>query len=415
MVLKGLHLRAMVFILFCVLVPAKTLASKIDQVFLSRIYYLNNYVNEDTLFFKAIPYDELEGVNTGPRCDIRSGTLDPRDKDSGLFSSNSSREDNDYVILAAYSENKIIKSYVDREIKQYTTKKRRSFSQWLARSGKYIELIKQILRDEGLPEELVYLPLIESGFNTRARSCARAVGPWQFISATAKKYGLKINYWVDERRDPIKSTRAAARYLKDLYNMFDSWPLALAAYNAGEGNVRRALRRTKTRNYWRIIRTRYLKKETRNYVVKFVAAGIIASNPKKYGFSEIQFHEPLKFDKVTIHKPASLKFIARCARTSLKKIRELNPEIIRWCTPVDEPSYVIRIPEGTKESFFECFNKAPASKRMPRIPYIIKRGDTIYDIARKFKIKRREIFALNKGINPRRLRPGRVIYLPPYR
>ncbi|RMG73339.1 MAG: LysM peptidoglycan-binding domain-containing protein [Nitrospirae bacterium] len=409
---RGLY--AWIFMLFVLFSPpflALAEGSGLAQVFISRMYHLNSYANEEgSLFFKAIPYEELEGMIKGPGCDVSSGIN--TDEPVVTVNTESNDDDRDYVILASYSENKIIKSYVDRQIREYTTTKRRSFSQWLARSGKYIGLIKQILREEGLPEELVYLPLIESGFDTRARSHKRAVGPWQFISATAKKYGLKINYWIDERRDPVKSTRAASRYLRDLYDMFGSWPLALAAYNAGEGNVKRALRRTRTNNYWRIIRTGYLKRETRNYVTKFFAAGVIASDPQKYGFQEIQYQEPLRFDEVTITKPASLRFIAKCADTTLKKIRELNPEILRWCTPVDEKSYVIRVPEGRAETFLECFNSAPQSKRMPRVPYIIKKGDTLYEISKKYRIRIREILALNKGIKPKRLRPGRMIYLP---
>ncbi len=389
-------------------------ASGPDEVILSRIYYLNSYNQDDNmLFFKAIPFETVP-VNSILRCDNNTGYFIDEPLEYG-FVEEKKEENPEYIILASYSENELVKKYVDRQIKIYTTKKRKTFAQWLARAGRYLELIKSILREEGLPEELVYLPLIESGFNTRARSHARAVGPWQFISATAKKYGLKINYWVDERRDPVKSTRAAARYLKDLYDQFGSWPLALAAYNAGEGRVRRALRKCKTDDYWRIIKTRYLKRETKHYVSKFFAAGIIASEPEKYGFSDIQYHEPIKFEEVSIDKPASLKFIARCAKTSLRHIKELNPELKRWCTPVDEPTYVLRIPEGTREDFLECFNNAPPNKRMPRVPYIIKKGDTIYEIAKRYGIKRRDIFALNKGINPRRLRPGRILYLPPYK
>ncbi|NOX20451.1 MAG: transglycosylase SLT domain-containing protein [Nitrospirae bacterium] len=401
----------LLFLLFIMILTAAEIsqATVTKDAILSRIYYLNSYNQEDNmLFFKAIPF-ESGPVNSIFRCDNRGYYLEASTEYS--FANNKP----EYVILASYSENELVKKYVDRQINIYTTKKRRTFAQWLARAGRYLDLIKSILREEGLPEELVYLPLIESGFNTRARSHARAVGPWQFISATAKKYGLKIDYWVDERRDPVKSTRAAARYLKDLYDQFGSWPLALAAYNAGEGRVRRALRKTKTDDYWRIIKTRYLKRETKYYVSKFFAAGIIASDPEKYGFSDIQYHEPIKFEEVTIDKPASLKFIAQCANTTLQHIKELNPELKRWCTPVDVPAYKLRIPEGIKEDFLECFNSAPPNKRMPRVPYIIKKGDTIYEIAKRYGIKRKDIFALNKGINPRRLRPGRILYLPPYK
>ncbi|NOZ25016.1 MAG: LysM peptidoglycan-binding domain-containing protein [Nitrospirae bacterium] len=325
----------------------------------------------------------------------------------------SSREDREFLLLASYKEDDSARNLVERHIYLYTTQKRRSFATWLQRSGRYLDTIKAILRENDLPEDLVYLPLIESGFSTDARSSAHAVGPWQFIQSTGKSYGLKMDYWRDERRDPIKSTVAAARYLKDLYNRFGSWPLALAAYNAGEGKIRRALRKSRSDNYWRIIRTRYLKRETKDYVSKFIAAGIIASDPERYGFTDIDYHEPMRFDEVDINSPVSLSFIAKCTDSTIREIRELNPELKRWCTPPDLRTYRVRIPEGTAGRFTECFDSASPRERMPKIPYIVKKGDTIWDIAKSFRVTRKELYALNRGIDPRRLRPGSIIYLPP--
>jgi len=336
----------------------------------------------------------------------------PGDADNILQEADSP-QGQEFVLLASYKEDDSARDRVERHIYLYTTQKRRTFATWLQRSGRYLDTIKAILRENGLPEDLVYLPLIESGFSTDARSSAHAVGPWQFIQSTGKSYGLRMDYWRDERRDPIKSTIAAARYLKDLYNQFGSWPLALAAYNAGEGKIRRALRKSRSDNYWRIIRTRYLKRETKNYVSKFIAAGIIASDPEKYGFTDIDYHEPMRFDEAEINSPVSLSFIAKCTGSTIREIRELNPELKRWCTPPDLRTYKIRIPEGTAGRFMECFNNAPARERMPKIPYIVKKGDTLWDIARTFQVTRRELYALNKGINPKRLRPGSIIYLPP--
>ncbi|GEM_PF-1935260 len=319
----------------------------------------------------------------------------------------------EFLLLASYKDDDSARSLVERHIYLYTTRKRRSFATWLQRSGRYLDTIKAILRENDLPEDLVYLPLIESGFSTDARSSAHAVGPWQFIPSTGRSYGLKMDYWRDERRDPIKSTVAAARYLKDLYNRFGSWPLALAAYNAGEGRIRRALRKTRSDSYWRIIRTGYLKRETKDYVSKFIAAGKIASEPEKYGFTDIDYHEPMRFDEVEINSPVSLSFIAKCTESTIRKIRELNPELKRWCTPPDLRTYTVRIPEGTAGRFTECFNNASPKERMPKIPYIIKKGDTLWDIANTFRVTRRELYALNRGIDPKRLRPGSILYLPP--
>ncbi len=322
-------------------------------------------------------------------------------------------EEQEYLILASYEDNRIARRLVQYHLDLITTKQRRIFREWLKRSGKYIPKIRQILKEEGLPEELVYLPLIESGFNTRAESRKRAVGPWQFIPATARRYGLKIDFWVDERRDPEKSTRAAARYLKQLYEKFGSWLLALAAYNAGEGKIWRAIRTVEDTDYWRLTKTRYIKRETKNYVARFIAAALVASNPEEYGFKDLDLHPPLRYDKVMVNAPVSLDFVAKCTGVTVATIRELNPELKRWCTPVDVKSYELKVPEGTANEFLRCFNSATPKERLTKIPYLVKKGDTLYEIAKARKVSLRAIMELNRGVNPKRLRPGQVIYLPP--
>ncbi|HEC98710.1 MAG TPA: LysM peptidoglycan-binding domain-containing protein [Nitrospirae bacterium] len=368
---------------------------------------LSGFSIDDTLLSISASATELT-----PYLCRQSGLTPPGNTDV-LLHDTGSPQVQEFVFLASYKDDDSARNRVDRHIYLYTTKKRKTFATWLQRSGRYLDTIKAILKEDKLPADLVYLPLIESGYSTDARSSAHAVGPWQFIESTGKSYGLKTDYWRDERRDPIKSTVAAARYLKDLYNQFGSWSLALAAYNAGEGNIRRALRKSRSDNYWRIIRTRYLKRETRNYVSKFIAAGIIASEPEKYGFTDIDYHEPLKFEAAEINSPVSLSFIAKCTDSTVKTIRGLNPELKRWCTPPDLKTYRVRVPEGTGERFSECFNSATPEERMPKIPYIIKKGDTLWDLAKSFHFTRKELYALNKGINPRRLRPGSIIFLPP--
>jgi len=365
-----------------------------------------------------------EGANIGPRqflfpfdLDNLFFYLEPIEICNNVFYEkfNDENYNKRFVILTSYGNNKIAQRFVHKYINIFTTKNKKTFTKWLQESGKYIDTIKEILKQEGLPEELAYLPLIESGFNTSVKSYKNAVGPWQFISSTAKQYGLKINYWIDERRDPEKSTRAAARYLKNLYKMFGSWELALASYNAGEGKIQKAIKELNTNNYWKILTSEYLKKETQNYVAKFIAAGIIASNPEEYGFDEVDIHPPLKYEKIKIKKPASISFIAKCADVSESVIKELNPELKRWCTPLDtENYYILKIPEGIKESFLECFNSADNIQRMSYILYTIKKGDSIYKITKKFNISKTEIFIINKGINPKKLKPGSIIYLPPY-
>lgn len=318
------------------------------------------------------------------------------------------------TLIYDYDSNDLAIRAVERHINVFTTRLRDRFSVWLARAGMYIDVMKEILIENGLPKELVFLPLIESGFNTNAYSRARAVGPWQFIASTAKKYGLTINWWVDERRDPIKSTEAAARYLKDLYDMFNSWHLAMAAYNAGEGKVMRALRKTRTEDHWILLQKKgYLRRETREYVPKFIAASLIALEPEKYGFEDIDFHRPVKFTEVEIESPVDLEVIAKAAETDLGTIKLLNPELKRWCTPPDQPKYKIRIPEDKKEIFLQNLSLIPKEERYSYRIHRVKKGETISKIAKRYRIPESVLYALNAGLKSLYLRPDTVIKLPP--
>ncbi len=271
----------------------------------------------------------------------------------------------------------------------------------------------EIITEKGLPEDIAFLPLIESGFSTHARSRAKAVGPWQFIASTARLYGLKINNWVDERRDPVKSTHAAAEYLSDLYERFGSWDLAMAAYNAGEGKVGRALRRTKGEDFWDLMGTRYLKPETKNYVPKFMAARLIAENPAAFGFEDVAYEESFDYDTALIEGTVDISVLARCAGTTPEEIRELNPELLMWCTPPDVKEYALRIPPGAKEAFLENFSKVPEGERRILTAYTIKKGDTLSRISKKTGIPTEVIRALNPRAKARSLRPGHVLLLPP--
>ncbi len=317
------------------------------------------------------------------------------------------------TILSDYSYSSFALEAIKKHIEFFTEKIKEKFSLWLSRSGKYIDMMKNILRENNIPEEMVFLPLIESGFNPNAYSRARAVGYWQFIASTAKRYGLEINWWKDERRDPEKSTWAAANYLKDLYEMFGSWDLAMAAYNAGEGKILKALNKTNTDNYWELVKTDYIKPETKNYVPKFIAAALIANNPDEYGFDNLEFHPSLEYDTVTITSPLDLDVIAQCAETSLIVIKELNPELRRWCTPPDVSEYTLRIPAGKKEAFIKNLEKFPENKRFSIDTYKVKKGDTFTKISKKTGIPIQVILDLNsleKGIP---LKTGMKIFLPP--
>jgi len=312
-----------------------------------------------------------------------------------------------------YSHNELAVEAVKKHVTLFTDKIKERFSLYLVRSGKYLDLMKEILQEKNVPEEIVFLPLIESGFSANAYSPAKAAGYWQFIASTAKRYGLEINWWKDERRDPVKSTMAAADYLKDLYKMFGSWNLAMAAYNAGEGKILRALNKTKTDDYWALLSTNHIKRETKDYVPKFIAASLIASSPKNFGFEDLEYHKPLNYDNVTLKLPIDLDIAAECADTSVEVIKELNPELRRWCTPPDVHEYTLRIPEGTKDLFLEKLSQIPEEKRFTVDIYTVRKGDTFQTVSKKTGVPVQVILDLNDMGKIMPLQAGTEIFLPP--
>lgn len=317
------------------------------------------------------------------------------------------------VRVGTLHTNKTASRAVEKNIGLFSSRIRDRFSLWLSRSGQYLDLMKDILRKKDVPEDIVFLSLIESGFNPNAYSIAKAVGPWQFIASTAKRYGLEINWWKDERRDPVKSTEAAADYLKDLHGMFGSWNLAMAAYNAGEGKILRAIKKTRTDDYWDLLNTRHIRNETKDYVPKFIAARLIATNPEDFGFTDIEYHPPLSYDEVEISSPIDLAVAAECAGTTLDEIKRLNPELRRWCTPPDADVYALKIPEGTKEVFQERFMSISEEERLTIDRYTVKKGDTFKSISSRTRVPVDAILSLNSMEKIMPLKPGNVIYLPP--
>lgn len=266
---------------------------------------------------------------------------------------------------------------------QYFSRHKYSFSKRLRLSGRYVNTMADIFSEEELPYELVFLPLIESGFKTDAYSHKKAAGPWQFMPVTAKKLGLKMDWWIDERRDPVKSTKAAARYLKYLHKKFGSWNLALAAYNAGEGRIDGVIRRVGDRDFWRIRETRYISGETKNYIPSYVAAAAIAMDPENYGFKNIEYQKPFRYDEVVINDPMDLEVVAWFTGADIQDIKELNPELRRLCTPPNVDRYTLKIPDGTKRKFL-----ANLSRHKGRAPqylnlYTVRPGDTIEKIAKR--------------------------------
>ncbi len=291
-----------------------------------------------------------------------------------------------------------------------------SFAKWLSRSERYIPIMKEILRKEGMPEDLVYLAMIESGFTPHAVSVANAVGPWQFISGTGKRYDLKINDWIDERRDPIKSTVAAALYLKELYAMFNNdWYLAAAGYNAGENKILRAINMYETRDFWEISKGSYLKKETKDYVPKLLAAAIIAKEPAKYGFADVAYLPAMDLDTVEIQSRTDLDLVAKITDVSYQALKELNPELRRWCTPPNYPKYLLKLPKGKKEHFIAEYAKVPEDQRYTeRIAYShykAKKQDTMQSVAARFSTTPERIAELNHLKTNSKLR-GKSLLVP---
>lgn len=304
----------------------------------------------------------------------------------------------------------ILNDSVENHLEYFKTRGRDSFQRWLDRSALYIPVMKDIFREKNLPEDLVYVAMIESGFNPYAVSWAKAVGPWQFMPATGKLYGLKIDWWIDERKDPIKSTMAAAEHLKDLHNLFGSWPLALASYNAGAGKVQRAVLRTRSDDFWDLKASRYIRKETKNYVPKYMAATIIAKNPGAYGFS-ITSIGPFKSDEVVVGQSTDLRLIARCADVTYEEIKELNPELKRWVTPPQYANYVLRIPTGRKDTFLANYAAIPAEQKIKWERHMVKKGETLAVLARQYNTTPEALRDIN-GIKKDYVIPGKHILIP---
>ncbi|GAB4300486.1 MAG: lytic transglycosylase domain-containing protein [Desulfuromonadia bacterium] len=301
-------------------------------------------------------------------------------------------------------------------ITYFQTRGRGAFSRWLSRSERYIPMMKEILRKEGLPEDLVYLAMIESGFTPHAVSSANAVGPWQFISGTGKRYSLRIDRWIDERRDPIKSTVAAAMYLKELYSLFrNDWYLAAAGYNAGENRVIRALSRAGETDFWGLSREGLLPRETREYVPKLLAAAIIAKEPARFGFADIAYLPPIEFDTVTIPSRTDLDLVARLIGTTYDTLKELNPELLRWCTPPDYPDYRLKIPFGTRTIFEAEYAKIPEDQRyrdrLTYARYRVKKRDTLAAVARRFHTTPETLIELNHLSRKSRI-AGKTLIVP---
>jgi peptidoglycan lytic transglycosylase D len=255
----------------------------------------------------------------------------------------------------------------------------------LEREGRYQPMISKVLHEEGLPQDLIFLAAAESAFNPFAISSQKCVGIWQFGRSTAELYGLRVNRWVDDREDPAKSTRAAARHLKELYQQFGDWFLVMAAYDAGPVTVQKAIEKTGYADYWELRRLNALPKETQDYVPIFLATALIAKNAKAYGF-DVPADTPLEDDQVTVSVPTDLRLVAQLIDHPPEDLVRLNPSLQRWKTPSNDPAYVLNLPPGTKQAYEERIESVPPDKRIWWRAHKMEPGETLSDVARKFKL-----------------------------
>lgn len=335
------------------------------------------------------------------------------------------------IDVVTFSEHDRVQYYLDF----FQGPGRERMNVWLGRLPRYEDMIRERLAEHGMPGDLVYLALIESGFSNTATSRARAVGMWQFMKATGRGYGLRVDRWVDDRRDPYKATQAAARHLKDLQQRFGSLYLAAAAYNAGAGRVSRGLKRLgpadeedlpedeaadaveeedggpSDADFFRLYDTRLLRRETKDYVPKLIAAALIAKEPGRYGFTAPAGVEPFAYDSIIVPDMTGLDVLARLSGTTMANLRELNPRYLRLATPPGERS-MVRLPVGTGPVVAVAYAELPASKRVTYVEHWVRNGETMGGIARRYRVSLSALQDANPRVKPKSMRVGQRLIIP---
>ncbi|MFZ5481015.1 MAG: LysM peptidoglycan-binding domain-containing protein [Myxococcota bacterium] len=307
----------------------------------------------------------------------------------------------------------VVNEHVKRWMTYFLGPGRKYYARYLERSTKWMPMMHRAIEARGLPRDLVYLSMIESGFSTGATSYASAAGLWQFMSYTGKDYGLRIDWWVDERRDPEAATAAALKYLSDLHKMFaGDWWLAWASYNGGQGRVMNATRRYGTTDFWKIAERDYLHTETENYVPKLIAAAIIGKHPERYGFVGIPYQAEFRFESVEVPASTSVEVLAKCAGMTLDEFVEYNPALRRFALPPDPEVQKVRIKTGGAVAFAEAFAKVPPEERLTLQRHVVKRGESLAGIARKYGVSVEEIAKVNRIGNVNRITVGMELVVP---
>lgn len=288
----------------------------------------------------------------------------------------------------------IMNDYVASYINYFSTRGKGTFESALARSGKYREMIERVFKQEGVPQDLIYLAQAESGFKPLALSRARARGMWQFMASRGDGYGLHRSWWVDDRQDPEKATRAAARHLKDLYNEFGDWYLAMAAYNSGPGNVQQAVKRTGYADFWELYKRNVLPAETKNYVPIILAMIIMSKNPARYGLDDLKLDTPVTYDVVRVDYPVDLRLVAECVDAPVDELVDLNPSLLRRITPTNQP-FDLHLPLGTRDKYETAIASIPVNKRVAWRYHKVESGETLAGIARKYHTTEKAIEQVN--------------------
>jgi membrane-bound lytic murein transglycosylase D len=374
------------------------------------------------------PNDPIDAAAV-PACDLPWDSLGERDVTSGGSTAldvygtttdgwaeayaDGSRVSSGAVTAQAYpvALNPQVQFFLDR----FTGSRRDAMTLWVSRSGRYLAMARDVFRSRGLPEDLVFTAMIESGFKPDAVSRVGAKGMWQFMAGTARRYGLRVDRWVDERLDPEKSTAAAAAYLHDLYEMFGSWALAQAAYNAGEVKVARAIKKTGSRDFWTLAQSSHLRRETKEFVPQIHAATMIGRDPDRYGF-DFDDLEPVVVDTITVPGSTDLRRLAVNAGLALETVRALNPTLVRAVTPPGS-SWSLRVPEGERERVAAALSPhrpimvAAVRAEVSRAAatgeiHVVRPRDTVSAIARRYGVSVDDVMRWNRLDSQDRIRPG---------